>query len=381
LCRRIPQPNSAQLQEPLSEVQRRRTCLPKHLWETAIEYVHERTAHQGAAATTEKLRNAFFFPFMKKEVAEMVEACEACQMKMCRGANDQRHTYATTSREGYPFQRLNIDLVGPFPMSPEGYTHLLTVNCTFSKWLEAFPLKDEKATLVVEVLEREMFCCYGPPESIHSDNGCQFTSCLLKEVGAELGITLTTTPPYNPKSNPVERSHRDLGEALRALLKNEPADDWYKFLPQVLYAMHTRTCAVTKMTPYKLVFGRDPAQPLDLIFGRPPDRHDREPERYVLEMRKRLDAAQSWARTNIRKYIRRKEWRYNAERKVFQAGLKVWLFTPVVDSSTKRKLSNYPWTVVKKLTDKLYRIAPHNEWQTWMRIQVVEINRLKLYRE
>jgi hypothetical protein len=218
-------------------------------------------------------------------------------------------------------------------MSPEGYTHLLTVRCTFSKWLEAFPLKDEKATSVVEVLEREMFFRYDLPEGIHSDNGCQFTSCLLKEVGAELGITLTSTHAYNPKSNPVERSHRDLGEALRALLKNEPAD---KFLPQVLYAMRTRTCAVTKMTPYKLVFGRDPAWPLDLIFGRPPDRHDREPERYVLEMRKRLDAAQSWARTNIWKYIRGKEWRYNAEKKVFQAGIKTWLFTPVVDSSTKR---------------------------------------------
>jgi hypothetical protein len=53
----------------------------------------------------------------------MVEACEACQMKTRRGANDQRHTYATMSHEGYPFQRLSIDLVGPFPMSPEGYTH------------------------------------------------------------------------------------------------------------------------------------------------------------------------------------------------------------------------------------------------------------------
>jgi hypothetical protein len=92
---------------------------------------------------------------MKKELAEMVEACEACQMKRRRGANDQRHTYATTSHEGYPFHRLSIDLVGPFPMSPEGYTHRLTVRCTFSKWLEAFPLKDEKATSVVEVLERE----------------------------------------------------------------------------------------------------------------------------------------------------------------------------------------------------------------------------------
>jgi hypothetical protein len=237
----------------------------------------------------------------------MVEACEACQMKTRRGANDQRYTYATTSREGYPFQQLSIDLVGPFPISPECYTHLLTVRCTFSKWLEAFPLKDEKATSVVEVLERDMFCRYGPHEGIHSDNGCQFTSWLPKEVGTELGITLTTTPAYHPMSNPVERSHRDLGEALRALLKNEPADDWYKFLPQVLYAMRTRTCAVTKMTPYKLVFGRDPAQQLYLIFGRPPDRRDREPERYVLEMRKKLDAAQSWARTNIGKYIRRKE--------------------------------------------------------------------------
>jgi hypothetical protein len=193
----------------------------------------------------------------------MVEACEGCQMKTHRSNNDQRHTYATTSREGYPFQRLSIDLVGPFPMSPEGYTHLLTVGCTFSKWLEAFPLKDEKATSVAKVLEREMFCRYGPPEGIHSDNGCQFTSRLLLEVGTELGITITTTPTYNPKSNPVE--------ALRALLKNEPVDDWYKFLPQVLYAMRTRTCAVTKMTPYSLVFGRDPAQPLDLIFGRIPD--------------------------------------------------------------------------------------------------------------
>jgi hypothetical protein len=86
------------------------------------------------------------------------------------------------------------------------------------------------------------------------------------------------------------------------------------------------------------VFGRDPAQLLDLIFGRPPDRRDREPEKYVLEMRKRLNADQSWARTNIGKSIRRKDWRYNAEKKVFQTGLKIWLFTPLVDSSTKRKL-------------------------------------------
>jgi hypothetical protein len=83
-----------------------------------------------------------------------------------------------------------------------------------------------------------------------------------------------------------------------------------------------------------------------------------------------------------RKFIRREEWRYNAERKDFQAGVKVWLFTPVLDTSTKRKLSNYwsgPWTVEEKLADLLYRMAPHNEWQTWMKVQVVGIDRIKLY--
>jgi hypothetical protein len=55
----------------------------------------------------------------------------------------------------------------------------------------------------------------------------------------------------------------------------------------------------------------------------------------------------------------------------------------VVDSSTKRKLYYWsgPWTVVEKLTDLLYQIAPHNEWRTWMKVQVVGIDRLKLYRE
>jgi hypothetical protein len=37
--------------------------------------------------------------------------------------------------------------------------------------------------------------------------------------------------------------------------------------------------------------------------------------------------------------------------------------------------------VEEKLTDLLYRIAPHNEWRTWMKVQVVGIDRLKLYRE
>jgi hypothetical protein len=46
-------------------------------------------------------------------------------------------------------------------MSPEGFTHLLTVPCTFSKWLEAFLLKDEKAglPLPVEASQQQLGKC------------------------------------------------------------------------------------------------------------------------------------------------------------------------------------------------------------------------------
>jgi hypothetical protein len=37
--------------------------------------------------------------------------------------------------------------------------------------------------------------------------------------------------------------------------------------------------------------------------------------------------------------------------------------------------------VEEKLTDLKYQIAPHNEWPTWMKVQVEGIDRLKLYRE
>jgi hypothetical protein len=45
-----------------------------------------------------------------------------------------------------------------FPMSPEGYTHLLTVRCTFSKWLEAFPAFTEHGTSLHN--GRHCFCSY-----------------------------------------------------------------------------------------------------------------------------------------------------------------------------------------------------------------------------
>ena len=59
------------------------------------------------------------------------------------------------------------------------------------------------------------FNVYGLPDQLHSDNGREFVNNLWRELISEFKIQHTTTLPYNPSSNPVERFHRTLTAMLR----------------------------------------------------------------------------------------------------------------------------------------------------------------------
>ena len=94
------------------------------------------------------------------------------------------------------------DFFGPLPASRKsGAKYILSVRDAFSKWTEAIPMKRITAEETVRALEKEIFSRYGYPEAIHSDCGAQFTSRLFEEMGDLLGIQVTTTTAYNPKSN------------------------------------------------------------------------------------------------------------------------------------------------------------------------------------
>ena len=84
-------------------------------------------------------------------------------------------------------------------MSTNGNKYLLVGEDAFSKWLECFPMKDQKAKTITSMLDTVGYFC--TPEFLHSDQGRNFESAVLKETCKSLGIKKTHTTAYHPQGN------------------------------------------------------------------------------------------------------------------------------------------------------------------------------------
>lgn len=112
---------------------------------------------------------------------------------------------------GVPFERLQMDIFSPLPTTFSGNRYLLvTVDC-FTKWVEAFPLKNIRAKTVAEVFVSHVISRHGVPLEVHTDQGKNFESKLFSELMSLLGIRKTRMTPLHPQSNgQVERQHQTI---------------------------------------------------------------------------------------------------------------------------------------------------------------------------
>ncbi|CAM8887266.1 unnamed protein product [Rhodiola kirilowii] len=66
------------------------------------------------------------------------------------------------------FDIWGLDFMGPFPVSC-GYTYILVAVDYVSKWVEAKATRCDGAKTVIEFLRTNLFCRYGVPNAIISD--------------------------------------------------------------------------------------------------------------------------------------------------------------------------------------------------------------------
>ena len=135
---------------------------------------------RGTARTARTLALAeqvFYWPGMRADVSRICTECDCAVLKKRRGRREPLHQYIV----GVPRERLAMDVAGPYPITSTGNQYCLMVGCYFSKWLECFPIPDQKATTVARKLVYEIVARYGAFRELHSDQGTNFGESTVRD--------------------------------------------------------------------------------------------------------------------------------------------------------------------------------------------------------
>lgn len=237
--------------------------VPVSLHLDILEECHDSAlaGHLGVDRTLSRITQRFFFPGMRRIVADYVKTCVTCQRY--KPSNEKPSGLLQTPVLNQRGEVLAIDLFGPLPPGEQGEKWVLLVVDTATRWVELFSLKEATSEICARVLIEEYFLRYGLPRRIVSDNGSQFVSQVMQQCMYVLGITQDLLPLYHPSANPAERKNRDLKVQL-AQLVDVKHNTWPLHLPSVRFSMNSACCQATGVTPAYLNLARELRSPLQV---------------------------------------------------------------------------------------------------------------------
>ena len=243
----------------------RQFLVPSCLCQTIIEAAHDNWGHQGSGRTLAFIKRRCYWLGVAGHVRQHIKKCFQCTVAKAPTPKirpPMRHLLAFK-----PLERLAIDFVKLDPGRGK-FEDVLVMTDSFTKFAIAVPCRDQTAVSVARVLRDHWFAHYGVPAQIHSDQGRNFESRLIKELCCLYGITKTRTSPYHPQGNgQTERFNRTLYGLIKSL-ESSRRNHWPDLLQHLVFMYNSTPHSVTGFTPYSLMFGREPMVPLDHLLHR-----------------------------------------------------------------------------------------------------------------
>lgn len=195
---------------------------------------------------------------MRESITKFINECTICgQAKYDR--NPIKQQFKIVPIPNKPFELVHLDL-----LTIQG-EKFLTIVDAFSKYAQAYYLRDGTAVSVVQAL-LSFSTHHGIPITIVTDNGPEFTNQLLAEFVRLHRLQHHKVAAHTPNENGiVERFHATILEHLRILKVTQKNESVINLMPYALLAYNNSIHSLTKCRPIELVTGHfDPRDVFDI---------------------------------------------------------------------------------------------------------------------
>jgi hypothetical protein len=207
----------------------KKLVVPRSLVYDLIGAFHNAKNHAGLQELLPVLEDRFYFDDARKVISLYVECCRTCQrvrkFKYLPNYWARQMGSLKASRVGDIW---GMDLVGLGEAESEGDKYVLVVTDHMTRFEVLVPLVNKEAVTVAKALYEEIFCKFGIPAQILSDQGSEFVSRVMDQLVEWLGASRRFISTGNPGGNGVvERFNGEIVRAVKKMrLDNPDRTDW-----------------------------------------------------------------------------------------------------------------------------------------------------------
>jgi len=133
--------------------------------------------HRAFRSTLDHVSTRGFWIGWRRDVARFCRQCLSCSSYHRGRLSRAGHLQPMIT--GSIMERCHIDITVPHPRTSRGSKYILTYVDAFSKRAETFAIPNKEAKKVARILVEQVFCRFGTPVALLSDNAGELDGRLI----------------------------------------------------------------------------------------------------------------------------------------------------------------------------------------------------------
>ncbi|KAB2617405.1 S ribonuclease [Pyrus ussuriensis x Pyrus communis] len=218
--------------------------------------------HPGATKMYHTIRPFYYWPGMKREIAEYVSRCAVCQQVKA----ERKKPFGLLQPLPVPewkWENITMDFVYKLPRTQNGFDGIWVIVDRLTKSAHFIPVREKYSlSRLAELFISKVVKYHGVPVSIVSDRDPRFTSKFWVAFQEALGTRLLYSTAYHPQTDgQSERTIQTLEDMLRASVL-QFGDAWHQRLDLMEFAYNNSFHSSIGMAPFEALYGRACRTPL-----------------------------------------------------------------------------------------------------------------------